>query len=322
MSLSSSLLSKINQDISQFSIPFDDKMLEICDPQVQEIRHACMHPLLAGGKRTRPLLVLLIAGCLGGEHAVEVARKSALAVELLHTYSLVHDDLPCMDNDDYRRGKPTTHKLYGHAKGLLVGDALLTHAFLELSQTDWKQGTSLTALLVQTLAECSGASGMIWGQWLDISFTNKSDTSWDELVAIHSHKTGKLLGACLELGFLCAASQFNTQLKPHVLDHIRKQIRHAGICLGIAFQIVDDILDVTQSSQTLGKTARKDEQQNKATAVSLLGITQAEQYAQKYTHQSLEILENILASLFKIEIHPIFKNELIQNIELLSMRKS
>jgi geranylgeranyl pyrophosphate synthase len=297
MTLVSTLLSMIDQDISDFSIQHDNS---ICSAQSQEISKAIKHPLEAGGKRIRPLLVLLMAGAFGGEKSIQIARKSALAMELIHTYSLVHDDLPCMDNDDYRRGKPTVHKVYGEAKGLLVGDALLTQAFLVISQTDWKGEADLTSHLVQTLAESSGASGMIWGQWLDMTFAGQQNITWEQLETVHQNKTGKLLGASLELGVLCASC---------CDDEIRKQARRAGILLGLAFQIMDDILDVTKSSADLGKTAKKDVDQNKVTAVSLLGMETAKRYVVRFTEQTISLLKKILP-----ESNENYRNELFKLI--------
>lgn len=305
MPLVSTLLSMIDQDISDFSIQHDNS---ICSTQSQEIKNAIKYPLEAGGKRIRPLLVLLMAGALGGEKSVQIARKSALAIELIHTYSLVHDDLPCMDNDDYRRGKPTVHKVYGEAKGLLVGDALLTQAFLIISKTDWKDETDLTSHLVHTLAESSGASGMIWGQWLDMTFTGQQNITWEQLETVHQNKTGKLLGASLELGVLSASCCEN---------EVRKQAKQAGILLGLAFQIMDDILDVTKSSTDLGKTAQKDVDQNKVTAVTLLGMETAKKYVARFTEQSLSLLTKILP-----ESNENYKNELFELIQNLVSREN
>jgi geranylgeranyl pyrophosphate synthase len=205
-----------------------------------------------------------------------------------------------MDNDDYRRGKPTVHKVYGEAKGLLVGDALLTQAFLVISQTDWKGEADLTSHLVQTLAESSGASGMIWGQWLDMTFAGQQNITWEQLETVHQNKTGKLLGASLELGVLCASC---------CDDEIRKQARRAGILLGLAFQIMDDILDVTKSSADLGKTAKKDVDQNKVTAVSLLGMETAKRYVVRFTEQTISLLKKILP-----ESNENYRNELFKLI--------
>lgn len=309
MDLLPSLLDQIQDDLAAFcSSPEEGS---VCLEQIHEIEKAIKYPLKAGGKRIRPLIVLLTAGAMGGDQAVQTARKSALAIELVHTYSLVHDDLPCMDNDDFRRGMLTTHKVYGEAKGLLVGDALLTHAFLLISQTKWtnSQDEDLTKELVQTLGKSSGAQGMIWGQWLDMSLMGpKNTTTWEQLETIHRNKTGKLLGAAFELGLLCAGKKE---------EKWRNEIRHAGVSLGLAFQIIDDILDVTKSSQDLGKTAQKDLAQEKVTAVSLLGLEKARHQAEQLTQEAISILNAVC-----LDTHRPYKDQLLKLVDdLLSRQK-
>ena len=178
---------------------------------------AQLYPLAAGGKRIRPLMCLLMAGSVGGELALQFALEAGCALEFIHTYSLVHDDLPCMDNDDLRRGKPTVHKVYGEAKALLVGDGLLTQSFSSLGQIPALCPShvglpSLVAVLVSLFSHHAGAEGMCLGQWLDISLTGKeSGIEWKDLSLLHALKTGALLGVALEAGFLCALADIHKQ---------------------------------------------------------------------------------------------------------------
>lgn len=268
-----------------------------------EISDAYAYPLRAGGKRIRPLFTLLCAGSIGGLNAIEIARKPALAIEKIHTYSLVHDDLPCMDNDDLRRGLPTTHKVYGEAKALLIGDALLTQAFSLLASTKTKDSNQNNYLsyLVEDLAEGAGGNGMIWGQWLDVSMTGATQVTWEQVEIIHKNKTGKLMGASLALGLICGISALERSVPESKIDELRKKIKEVGILIGLSFQIIDDILDVTKSDLELGKTAGKDEIQQKFTAVNLLGIEKAEKLSTTYTQEAISLLKAIF-------LDPAFKN--------------
>lgn len=299
-----------HEEKSQLTVPFHTEMLA-----------AHNHPVQAGGKRMRPLLLLLCAASLGGEEALQMALPAAVAVELVHTYSLVHDDLPCMDNDDLRRGQPTTHKVYGDAKALLVGDGLLTQAFSELARMPTRN-PSLIPALVDSLSLGAGTQGMIWGQWLDISLTaqEQSQMTWEDVQTIHRNKTGTLLGACFEMGFLCGLNQQNL-LHIENLNSLREQMRSAGIQLGLSFQILDDILDVTQSQHTLGKTPQKDVAQQKATAVSLLGLEEAKQAALDASQKSLALLKSVLNALaLEHVLHAPYQEQLFAYIDSLSQR--
>ena len=287
------LLEKINADIDDFKKKIDNK-LKI--PENNLFSSALIYPLKAGGKRIRPILVYLVAGCFGGDAAIENARKYALALEMIHTYSLVHDDLPSMDNDDFRRNKPTTHKVFGEAQALLVGDGLLTEAFYQICQSSISShGISI---LAELLAECSGIGGMIFGQWIDILQTNNKNSCFceDILVQIHKEKTGKLLGACLAGGYVIGKLSRNPNLEKVQLEKNVDYWTELGILLGLAFQIYDDILDVTRTTAELGKTAKKDEEQHKLTAVALWGLDGAQQKAKEYTRKSLDLLEKNMAN--------------------------
>ncbi|BBH53610.1 polyprenyl synthetase family protein [Fluviispira sanaruensis] len=285
-----------------------------------EISEAYMYPLQAGGKRIRPLLVLLTAGAFGGKEGLKTAFKAALAVEKIHTYSLVHDDLPCMDNDDLRRGKPTTHKVYGDAKALLVGDALLTQAFAVLAETQYVhlQNQHYTTFLIQALAKGAGAEGMVWGQWLDISLTGNKKVIWEQMEIVHRNKTGKMLGTCLELGFICGLSAQKLEINPTQFLEMRSLIREAGIRIGLAFQIIDDILDMTKSSAELGKTAGKDEAQDKMTAPHLLGMDDAVSLSASQTESALCMLEKVFENFSNDFLD--YKTLLIEQIKLLLQR--
>lgn len=264
-----------------------------------QLNAALKYPLDAGGKRIRPLLLCLLAEACGAQAQHPALLRAACAVECIHTYSLVHDDLPCMDNDDFRRGQPTTHKVYGEANALLVGDALLTHAFSLLSSLRRDGVPAHIALLcIETLSEKSGCAGMIAGQWLDLAFEKSpSASTWETLTTIHSLKTGALLSASLILGALlgCGISRHENLrlISESDLNILCAQASTLGAHVGLAFQIVDDVLDVTQSSSQLGKTAGKDLSSEKLTAVSLLGLQGAKDKAQELTELSLSELARL-----------------------------
>lgn len=248
---------------------------------------AHLYPLAAGGKRVRPVLLKLVSGAFGGKPGFEAAHQVALAIELIHTYSLVHDDLPCMDNDDLRRGKPTCHKVYGEDKALLVGDGLLTLAFEVLAGSPLDSAT--VAQLVTRFAKAAGPSGMVAGQWLDLA-SEGAALSWEELVEIHTLKTGKLLALCFESGGLIGLGSSTRFAQTH------QELSLLGEKLGVVFQIIDDLLDVTKTSAEIGKTARKDVAQNKATAVKILGEDGAKLAATEMTADILEHLTTLFSN--------------------------
>ena len=246
---------------------------------------AMQHAVLGGGKRLRPLLVLATAEAVSGNTlAAAPARRDgllrcAVAVELIHAYSLVHDDMPCMDNDVLRRGLPTVHVKYGEAVALLAGDALQTLAFELLSNADASWPVSTQLQWVQRLATASGAAGMCGGQAIDLAHVGQAMTQ-PALENMHALKTGALLHASVMLGAIAGGASANQ------LTHLSR----FGQCLGLAFQVVDDVLDVTADTATLGKTAGKDQQNNKPTYVSLMGLAQAQQYAQDVALQAQNAL--------------------------------
>ncbi len=226
---------------------------------------AMRYGVLDGGKRLRPLLVLAAAQAVDGER--EAALRAACAVELIHAYSLVHDDMPCMDNDVLRRGKPTVHVKYGEAQAMLAGDAMQALAF-EVLTPEHGVPAALQARLCALLARAAGHDGMAGGQAIDLASVGEP-LSEQQLRDMHRRKTGALLKASVLMGAACGP-----------VGHAAwDALGHYGDALGLAFQVVDDILDVTQASETLGKTAGKDLDNNKPTYVSVLGLERARAHA-------------------------------------------
>ena len=227
---------------------------------------AMRYGVLDGGKRLRPLLVLAAAQAVQG--AAEAALRAAVAVELIHAYSLVHDDLPCMDNDVLRRGKPTVHVRFGEAQAMLAGDAMQALAFEVLTPDAAAVAPALQARLCSLLARAAGHAGMAGGQAIDLASIG---VALDEhtLRDMHDRKTGALLKASVLMGASCGS----------VAPHAWAALSDFGAALGLAFQVVDDILDVTHASVTLGKTAGKDLHSNKPTYVSALGLDAARRHA-------------------------------------------
>jgi farnesyl diphosphate synthase len=246
-----------------------------------DLVEAMRYAVLDGGKRLRPLLVLAACEAAGGD--MRAALRPACAVELIHAYSLVHDDMPCMDNDVLRRGKATVHVKFGQAQALLTGDALQALAF-ELLTPDDLNGDSLApatqAALCRILAQAAGFQGMAGGQAIDLASVGLPLTS-EQLHAMHRLKTGALLQASVMMGAACASAS------PTALAALRDY----GAVIGLAFQVVDDILDVTADAATLGKTAGKDAAQDKPTFVSLMGLEASQAYAEKLLAQALASLQ-------------------------------
>lgn len=246
----------------------------------RQLFEAMRYSLLAGGKRIRPVLVLEFCRLCGGtwEHALDFAA----AIEMVHTYSLIHDDLPCMDNDDMRRGKPSCHKAFGEATALLAGDALLTKAFEMLSKAELPPERIVKAAAI--LSRCAGIDGMIGGQAVDLlNEVQAPDFSTLELTC--RLKTAALLQAACLLGTAAAGS-----------DQMADKAREYGLNLGLAFQIVDDILDVTGDSALLGKPVGSDAENGKTTFVTLCGLEKARELAEKYSRGAVEVLAQIPGS--------------------------
>ena len=237
---------------------------------------AMRYGVLDGGKRLRPLLVLAACDAAAGDRAA--ALRAAVAAELIHAYSLVHDDMPCMDNDTLRRGKPTVHVRFGQAQAMLAGDAMQALAF-EVLTADEGLAPALQARLTALLARAAGHAGMAGGQAIDLASIGRT---LDEaaLRDMHRRKTGALLQASVMMGAACG------RIDPHA----QAALADYGDAIGLAFQVVDDILDVTQASQTLGKTAGKDLDHHKPTYVSVLGLEAARRHAEELRLQAQSAL--------------------------------
>ncbi len=239
---------------------------------------AMRYAVLDGGKRLRPLLVLAAAEAVGGNP--QAALRAACAVELIHAYSLVHDDMPCMDNDVLRRGKPTVHVKFGEAGALLAGDALQALAFELLTPDADGVPEAMQARLCRLLARCAGSAGMAGGQAIDLASVGVK-LNEAQLREMHRLKTGALLQGSVLMGAACG----------DVTPAEQQALADYGAAIGLAFQVVDDILDVTADSATLGKTAGKDAEQDKPTYVSILGLARSRAYAQELLAQALAALD-------------------------------
>ncbi|MES2692895.1 MAG: farnesyl diphosphate synthase [Verrucomicrobiota bacterium] len=250
------------------------------DTRPARLHTAMRYSLEAGGKRLRPVLALATAGSLGA--ADDAALPAAVALECIHTYSLIHDDLPCMDNDDLRRGRPTAHKAFDEGTALLAGDALLTHAFALLA-TAYAGQPTLAHALVRELADAAGSRRLIGGQMEDVLAEKKADATHDELEFIHLNKTAAMIEASLVLGGLVSGADTGAIAT----------LRRAGRHLGLAFQIVDDVLDATADSATLGKTAGKDAKAGKTTYVKLHGLETSQRLAREHTDKALAAIREL-----------------------------
>ena len=262
----------------KYQVIIEDYLENYCfqyeeEPQ-KKLFEAMRYSLLAGGKRLRPLLVMEFCRISGGD--VVKAVPFAAAVEMIHTYSLIHDDLPCMDNDDFRRGRPTNHKVYGEATAVLAGDALLTAAFGFIASADLSAEARIQA--VATLSECAGELGMVGGQVLDMEGESK-ECSFDDIIAIHTKKTAALIIAACSMGVLAAGGS---------KEKMEAAIQY-GSFLGLAFQVRDDMLDQIGDSQKLGKSVGTDG--NKNTFVNLCGLEQCDEMVKMQTQFALQALD-------------------------------
>lgn len=257
----------------------EQRLETLCDaylPAGRAICDAARYSLLGGGKRIRAVLTL--AACELCTGSAEPALDYACALEMLHCYSLIHDDLPCMDNDDFRRGRPSCHKQYGEATALLAADALVTAAFEVVANAPLSPASRAEAAAV--LAKAGGARGMLYGQELDKRFeTVKASES--ELLQLHAHKTGALIVAAVELG-CAAAGETGTK---------REALRRYAAEIGLVFQIVDDMLDVTSTTQELGKPVGSDAENDKTTFITLYGLQGAGEKARTHNAAALAALE-------------------------------
>ena len=250
-----------------------DKSIAIARPE--KIYEAMRYSLLAGGKRLRPILCLATCDLMGGTEVM--AMPTACALEMIHTMSLIHDDLPAMDNDDFRRGKPTNHKVYGDDIAILAGDGLLAYAF-EFVATQTKNVAPENIIrVVAALGRTVGAAGLVGGQVLDLESEGKPDITAETLSFIHTHKTGALLETSVVSGAILADAD----------EEDIKRLSNYAKNIGLAFQIIDDILDITATDEQLGKTAGKDLQAQKATYPSLWGLEKSRLKAQELVDSAI-----------------------------------
>jgi farnesyl diphosphate synthase len=254
------------------------RLLPPVDALPPRLHDAMRYAVLGGGKRVRPLLIFG-AGELAGADPVALEIPAA-AIEMIHAYSLVHDDLPCMDDDSLRRGKPTVHVEFDYATALLAGDALQAQAFHVLAAHPVAADAAAQLRMVELLAQAAGSRGMCGGQQIDLDAVGR-ELSEPELELMHIHKTGALIRASVNLGALCG--------RPLAASE-RERLDHYAKCAGLLFQVVDDILDATADTSILGKTAGKDEKDDKPTYVSILGLAAAQRKAEDLLAASLESL--------------------------------
>ncbi len=270
--------SELSRQVTRVDRGLDQLLPPAATPPAR-LHEAMRYSLQAGGKRLRPVLVLATARLFGAKD--DAALPAAVAIECLHTYSLIHDDLPCMDNDDLRRGRPTAHRQFDEATALLAGDALLTHAFALLAE-GYAAQPALANALTRELADAAGSRRLIGGQMADLLAEKKPSTP-AELEFIHLNKTAAMIEAALVLGGLVGGAD------PAAVAALRQAGRH----LGLAFQIIDDVLDATADSATLGKTAGKDATAGKTTFVRLHGLETARRLAREHSDAALAALRGL-----------------------------
>ncbi|MCX7772450.1 MAG: polyprenyl synthetase family protein [Clostridia bacterium] len=256
----------------------------------KRLYEAMQYSLLAGGKRLRPVLSLAVCDMLDGDR--EKVLPFACAIELIHTYSLIHDDLPCMDNDDFRRGKPTNHKVFGEAMAVLAGDALLNRAFElmlaeTLQQDGFSEGRAKAALII---ARAAGSSGMIAGQVVDMESENRQ-IPYELLCYMHARKTGAIIKASI----LAPAELLKAS------DNVKASLSQYAEKIGLAFQIKDDILDIEGSASVIGKPVGSDEKNNKSTFVTVLGLKKAKELLKTSIEQAVEALKPLKHTDFLIK---------------------
>ncbi len=262
-------LAQVNDALEAYIQPRED-----CP---ETLREAMAYSLLAGGKRLRPVLVLLACEACGGE--ISQAMPAACALEMIHTYSLIHDDLPAMDDDDLRRGCPTNHIKYGEGNAILAGDGLLTYAF-EIIARD-VQPADIAVQCVVELATAAGAIGMVGGQVVDLEAETAGIKNLQHLESIHRRKTGALLTAALVLGGRIAGAP----------ENVLQSLKQYGQYIGMAFQITDDLLDITGDPAKMGKGVQKDANHGKLTYPALLGVEESRQKAEEYIEKACEVIK-------------------------------
>lgn len=249
------------------------------EPQ-KNLIDAMNYSIDAGGKRIRPVLVYAFCEAMGTDF--KKAKAPACAIEMIHTFSLIHDDLPAMDNDDFRRGKPSCHKAFGEAMAILAGDALSVLPF-EIIADDTELSAEQKIKIISHLSKAVGKNGMIGGQVIDMENELKTDVDEKNLRNMYHNKTGQLISVSCIMGCICANAD----------DNIISIASEYGFKLGLAFQIIDDILDVTGNADELGKPVGSDAEENKTTFVTLYGVEKAQEIADKITSEALDCLKNI-----------------------------
>ena len=255
----------------------NQRLAELCEPLKDgKVKEAVQYSLLAPGKRLRPLLFLTVLRSYQIDY--HPYMDIACAIEMIHTYSLIHDDLPGMDNDDLRRGKPTCHRQFDEATAILAGDGLLNEAVNVILKANYN--SELKIALLSILYQASGVNGMILGQALDIEFENKK-ANRKELDLIHHHKTGDLISASMQMGALVAN-----------VDDL-ETFKEIGYKIGLAFQIQDDILDVVGNSELLGKNVGSDIENNKSTYVTLMGVAKSQEIADCYFNEAITLINKL-----------------------------
>lgn len=266
-----------------------DEALDRFLPKETDLPHslhkAMRYSIFAGGKRVRPILMLAACQAVGGDSGRAV--PAACAMEMIHTYSLIHDDLPAMDDDDYRRGNPTNHKVFGEALAILAGDALLTEAFKLLSNPRFMDGCDASRLLsvIHEIASCSGSYGMVGGQVVDMESEGCHDVDLPTVQYIHTHKTGAMIKASVVAGALIGGAD----------EQQLAAITRYGEAAGLAFQIADDILDIEGTTDEIGKDAGSDEARGKATYPAVIGLAAAREEAEAMMSEALRSLETFTA---------------------------
>lgn len=244
------------------------------------VHRAMRYSVFAGGKRIRPVLMLAACEAVGG--TPDLALPAACAMEMIHTYSLIHDDLPAMDDDDFRRGRPTNHKVFGEAIAILAGDALLTEAFILMSNPEYaaKVGAARLLPVIHEIGLCAGSRGMVGGQVVDMESEGKKDIDLATVQYIHTHKTGALMKASVKAGAILGGAEG---------DLLMAMTRY-GEAIGLAFQIADDILDIEGTTEEIGKDAGSDQARGKATYPAVMGLADSKRRARELVDLALESL--------------------------------
>lgn len=257
-----------------------DRFLPKADELPYSLHKSMRYSVFAGGKRIRPILMLAACDAVGGD--ISLAMPAACAMEMIHTYSLIHDDLPAMDDDDFRRGNPTNHKVFGEAIAILAGDALLTEAFILMSRVEPSASLPPEAVLrvIQEISHCAGSHGMVGGQVVDMESEGKAEMDLATVQYIHTHKTGALIKASVKAGAILGGA-----------DEARlASLTTYGEAIGLAFQIADDILDIEGTTEEIGKDAGSDEARGKATYPAVMGLAESKKRAGELVDMALESL--------------------------------